>query len=165
MFVKWIGFVKTLVKWCKQSGKTSSSSLENNLGTPKIPKSKVENPWTPSKQSWKPQILKQYPQHYFLHVELSKWQGKNWRLWNFIMSFNKKHSIKVHKTKGKYLVSLFMKLHTKKLKTPKWQEEDWRLQIFKIYKQKVLKVHKKKGKYPIAPLMKLHTKKWRPPKW
>jgi hypothetical protein len=54
LVMKWTGFVKTLVKWCKQSGKTSSSSLFKKLGTPKIPKRKVKDPWTPLKQSWKP---------------------------------------------------------------------------------------------------------------
>jgi hypothetical protein len=149
--MKWTGFMKTLVKWCKQSGKTSSSSLENNLGTLKIPKSKVKNPWNPSKQSWKPQILKQYPQYYFPHVELSKWQGKNWRLWNFIIPFNKNPSIKVHKTKDKIPCFLAYetshkkkdpKITRRKLKTH-FKKQNWKLGTFIRSKPKTPKLHTK----------------------
>ncbi len=49
--------------WVGTNEMTSSSSLKTIGKTPKIPKNKVESPWNPSKQNWKPP--KQYPQHYF----------------------------------------------------------------------------------------------------
>ncbi len=49
-------FVKKLVKWCEQNW-TSSSSLMFFGKTFKNPKNKVEDPWTPSKQTWKPPTL------------------------------------------------------------------------------------------------------------
>jgi len=49
-----------------------------------------------------------------------------------------------------------VKLHMKKLKTPKMPRRKWE----KIQKQKTFKIHMKKGTYPISSLVKLHTKKF-----
>ncbi len=54
-------FVKILVKWCKQNGTTSSSSLFFSGKTLVILKSSVEDPCTLSKQIKKPPNFKTIP--------------------------------------------------------------------------------------------------------
>ncbi len=77
--------------WVGTNGTTSSSSLNKFGKTPKILKKKVEDPWTPSKQIFKPPNL--YPPN----VKPPKWQEENWKFQNF--EIWKQKTFKIHMKK------------------------------------------------------------------
>jgi hypothetical protein len=89
-----------------------------------------------------PQILKQYPQHYFPHVKPPKWQEKNWNFRHF--KIRKQKTFEIHMKKGTYLVSLLVKNFTQKnWRPPKWQKGNWKLRNFKIPKQKTFEISRR----------------------
>ncbi len=98
-----------------------------------------------------PQILKQYPQHYFPPCETSKMTRRKLNISNFqntkIENFQNSHE------KGAYPRFLVCEnLAPKNWRPPKWQEENWKLRNFKISKQKTFEVSKRKENTLFPPL-------------
>jgi len=135
--------------WVGTNGTTSSSS-PNNLGKPlKFLRRKLKILELHQNKFENPQILKQYPQHYFLACETSNVTRQKLKILKF--QNMKTENFKIHMKKGTYPVSSLVKTSHKKFEDP--QNDKKEIQNFGIskYKNKIPSKFLEENQMPCLP--------------